>query len=135
MNQPDQHEGQLERILAHEDALVPSSGFAASVMDAIQEQAAEPAPIPFPWKLALPGIAALVAAIVIIVRFTASAIQGMGQNSAGASFLSQTNLDLVLSSFTRVQILGTQAGPALLALAAALICTLLCCRLGVRSVR
>ena len=130
MNQPDQHESQLDRILAHEDALVPSSGFAASVMDAIQEQAAEPAPIPFPWKLALPGIAALVAAIVIIVRLTASAIQGMGQNSAGASFLSQTNLDLALSSFAH-----TQAGPALLALAAALICTLLCSRLGARSVR
>ena len=130
MNQPDQQPEQLDRILAHEDALVPSSGFAASVMDAIQEQAAEPAPIPFPWKLALPGIAALVAAIVIIVRFTASAIQGMGQNSGGTSFLSQTNLDLVLSSFARVQ-----AGPALLALAAALICTLLCGRLITRSAR
>ena len=135
MNQPDQNEGQLDRILAHEDALVPSSGFAASVMDAIQEQAAEPAPIPFPWKLALPGIAALIAAIVIIVRFTVSAIQGMSQKSGGADFLPQAHFDLVLSSFTRVQILGTQAGPALLALAAALICTLLCCRLGVRSVR
>jgi hypothetical protein len=126
MNQPEQ----LDQILAHEDALVPSSGFAASVMDAIQEQAAEPAPIPFPWKLALPGIVALVGAIVIIVRLTASTIQGMSQNSSGASFLSQANLDLVLSSFER-----TQAGPILLALAAALICTLLCSRLGARSVR
>jgi hypothetical protein len=130
MNQPDQQPEQLDRILAHEDALVPSSGFAASVMDAIQEQAAVPAPIPFPWKLALPGIAALVAAIVIIVRFTASAIQGMGQNSGETSFLSQANFDLVRSSFARVQ-----AGPALLALAAALICTLLCSRLGARSAR
>ena len=130
MNQPDQNEGQLDRILAHEDALAPSSGFATSVMDAIQEQAAEPAPIPFPWKLALPGIAALVAAIVIIVRFTASAIQGMGQNSGGASFMSQANLDVVLSPFMRAQ-----AGPALLALAAALVCTLLCGRLGARSAR
>jgi hypothetical protein len=130
MNQPEQHKGQLDRILAQEDALVPSSGFAASVMDAIQEQAAAPAPIPFPWKLALPGIAALVAALVIIVRLTVSALQNMGHNSGGASFLSQTNLDLVRSSFARVQ-----AGPALLALAAALICTLICGRLGVRSTR
>jgi hypothetical protein len=126
MNRPEQ----LDRILTQEDALMPSSGFAASVMDAIQDQAAEPAPIPFPWKLALPGIAALFAAIVIIARLTVSAIQGMGQNSSGASFLSQANLDLVLSSFARVQ-----AGPALLAIAAALICTLLCRRLGARSVR
>jgi hypothetical protein len=130
MNQPEQHKGQLDRILAHEDALVPSSGFAASVMDAIQEQAAASAPIPFPWKLALPGIAALVAALVIIVRLTVSALQNMGHNSGWASFLSQTNLDLVRSSFARVQ-----AGPALLALAAALICTLICGRLGVRSTR
>ena len=130
MNQPDRNEGQLDRILAHEDALVPSSGFAASVMDAIQEQAAEPAPIPFPWKLALPGIAALIATIVIIVRFTASAIQSMGQNSGGADFLPQAHFDLVLSSFAR-----TQAGPALLALAAALICTLVCSRLGASSAR
>lgn len=130
MNQPGQHEGQLDRILAHEDALVPSSGFAASVMDAIQVQATAPAPIPFPWKLALPGIAALIAAIAIIVRFTASAIQGMGQNSGGARFMSQANLDLALSSFAR-----TQAGPILLALAAALVCTLLCGRLGARSAR
>jgi len=126
MNQPEQ----LDRILAHEDPLVPSSGFAVLVMDAIQEQAAEPAPIPFPWKLALPGIAALIAATVIIVRLTASAIQGMGQNSGGTGFLSQANLDLALSSFVRAQ-----AGPALLALAAALLCTLVCRRLGLRSAR
>jgi uncharacterized membrane protein YuzA (DUF378 family) len=69
------------------------------------------------------------------VRFTVSAIQGMGQNSGGAGFLSQANLDLVLSLFGRTQILRSQAGLALLALAAALVCTLLCRRLGVRSAR
>jgi hypothetical protein len=46
----------LDRILATEEDLVPSSGFAASVMDRIREEATAPPPIPFPWKRAVPGI-------------------------------------------------------------------------------
>jgi hypothetical protein len=44
-----------ESILASEDAIVPSSGFLASVMERVKEESAMPAPIPFPWKRALPG--------------------------------------------------------------------------------
>ena len=48
---------ELDRALA-EDSIEPSSGFAASVMDAVRLAAAEPPPLPFPWgRLAL-GIAA-----------------------------------------------------------------------------
>lgn len=47
----------LDRILATEEELVPSSGFATSVMDCILEQATAPPPIPFPWKRAIPGVA------------------------------------------------------------------------------
>jgi hypothetical protein len=46
----------IDRILAGEDELVPSSGFSAAVMDRVRQEAAAPPPIPFPWKLALPGI-------------------------------------------------------------------------------
>jgi hypothetical protein len=46
----------LDRILSTEGELVPSSGFAASVMDRVREEAAAPKPIPFPWKRALPGM-------------------------------------------------------------------------------
>ncbi len=46
----------LDRILAQEEQLVPSSGFLASVMERVQEEAAIPAPIPFPWKRAFPGM-------------------------------------------------------------------------------
>lgn len=46
----------LDRILASEEELIPSSGFAASIMDQIREEAAAPPPIPFPWKRAVPGI-------------------------------------------------------------------------------
>jgi hypothetical protein len=47
----------IDRILAADQALVPSSGFLASVMDRVREEAAAPPPIPFPWKRALPGMA------------------------------------------------------------------------------
>ena len=47
----------LDTILAHEEELIPSSGFLASVMERVREEAAAPPPIPFPWKRAIPGIA------------------------------------------------------------------------------
>lgn len=49
-------EAEIDRNLATEEALIPSSGFMASVMERVQEEAAAPAPIPFPWKRAVPGI-------------------------------------------------------------------------------
>jgi hypothetical protein len=45
----------MDEILATEEELVPSSGFLTAVMERVQEEAAAPAPIPFPWKRALPG--------------------------------------------------------------------------------
>jgi len=60
---------EIDRILAAEDALVPSSGFLASVMERVREEAVAPAPIPFPWKRALPG------AIVIVGAFGAGAFE------------------------------------------------------------
>lgn len=46
----------LDNILAVEPELVPSSGFLASVMERVAEEAAAPPPIPFPWKRAIPGM-------------------------------------------------------------------------------
>ena len=54
----------LDRILLERDLLLPSSGFAASVLGSLQMQAA--IPIPFPWKRALPGIALF--AVFALVR-------------------------------------------------------------------
>ena len=51
----------LERVLAGEPDIVPSSGFVAAVMDAVTAEATAP-PLPFPWKRAWPfaaGFAAL----------------------------------------------------------------------------
>jgi hypothetical protein len=45
----------MDEILGTEEELIPSSGFLASVMERVREEAAAPAPIPFPWKRAVPG--------------------------------------------------------------------------------
>jgi len=49
-------DAEIDHILAGEEELIPSSGFMASVMESVQQDAALPPPIPFPWKLALPGL-------------------------------------------------------------------------------
>jgi hypothetical protein len=46
----------IDEILATEQELVPSSGFLASVMERVREEAAAPPPIPFPWKRFVPGM-------------------------------------------------------------------------------
>jgi hypothetical protein len=54
----------LDRSLSAEQEIMPSSGFVASVVDAVCREAAAPPPIPFPWKRALPGLTAMGAAFV-----------------------------------------------------------------------
>ena len=58
----------LDRILS-ETEILPSSGFAAAVMEAIRHEAAVPPPIPFPWKRALPGlvVAGVILGVVLVV--------------------------------------------------------------------
>lgn len=46
----------IDRILASEETLLPSSGFTSAVMDRIRQEAAAPQPIPFPWRRVVPGI-------------------------------------------------------------------------------
>jgi hypothetical protein len=46
---------ELDRILSKADEIVPSSGFAANVMDAVQRESSAPPPIRFPWQRAVPG--------------------------------------------------------------------------------
>jgi len=112
---------EIDSILLAEDTILPSSGFAASVMDAIQDQAAQPAPIPFPWKLAIPGIAAM---LVGIAALAAAAIRNMNRHF-GTDWL----LWVYSNAGSSVQ-LRTQVAPVLLALAASWLCVLLCNRLA-----
>ncbi len=46
---------EIDRALGSDDTIVPSSGFASSVMEAVRRDTETPPPIPFPWKRALPG--------------------------------------------------------------------------------
>ena len=62
-----QDEGEIDRILSREEEILPSSGFAASVMGAVRREAAAPPPLPFPWKRALPGL--VVGGFVLVLVF------------------------------------------------------------------
>jgi hypothetical protein len=57
---------EFDRIMSEEEIL-PSSGFAASVMEAVRREAAAPPPIPFPWKRALPGAVFAAATLIGIL--------------------------------------------------------------------
>jgi hypothetical protein len=64
------NDNDLDRMLMESEEIVPSCGFVASVMEAVQQEAAAPAPIPFPWKWALPGFVVSVAmAMGMIARW------------------------------------------------------------------
>ena len=62
----------IDGILCQHDEIVPSSGFAASVMDAVRREASAPPPIPFPWKRALPIV--LLAAFALALAVAGSAV-------------------------------------------------------------
>lgn len=49
---------ELDRILSEQQVILPSSGFSACVMAGVIREASESAPIPFPWRRALPGLVA-----------------------------------------------------------------------------
>jgi len=83
----------IDRVLSNEDSIVPSSGFAASVMEAVQREAETLPPIPFPWKRALPGLVSCVGALIILLVVIFSR-PGLGTarmfqaaNNAGAGWI------------------------------------------------
>lgn len=57
MDEPTMKSARIDRILAGEEEIVPSSGFVSAVMERVEREAAAPAPLAFPWKRAVPGIA------------------------------------------------------------------------------
>lgn len=122
----------LDRVLLREenreDNIVPSSGFAASVMDAVHKEAMATAPIRFPWKRALPGLAACLAlAAVMITNFAAS----FGHSSVGVTgWPASDGILLILKKVLEGS--GTQAGIGwiVLALLLSLITTQLSMRIA-----
>lgn len=57
----------MDRILAGGKNITPSPGFLPSVMKAVEAEAAAPQPATFPWLRALPGLLALLAALVVAI--------------------------------------------------------------------
>jgi hypothetical protein len=71
-------DGEINRILSQEDEILPSSGFAASVMDAVRREAVALPPIPFPWKRAMPGLVAGGVALALLVAAVVVAFSQFG---------------------------------------------------------
>jgi hypothetical protein len=94
---------ELDRILSSEAGLVPSSGFASSVMDAVRNEASAPPPIPFPWKRALPGIAAGVLALVVLLI---GALRQSGDNSVSAPSLLERTWSSLTPALQSAQMFG-----------------------------
>ncbi|MFY9647519.1 MAG: hypothetical protein WAK29_20235 [Terriglobales bacterium] len=65
---------EIDCVLTREEDILPSSGFAVSVMDAVRREAVAPPPIPFPWVRALPGMAAGVFALALVLVSGVAAI-------------------------------------------------------------
>jgi hypothetical protein len=57
----------IESMLAHDDDILPSSGFEVSVMEAVRQDAASPPPLAFPWGRALPCMFSLLAALGVTI--------------------------------------------------------------------
>jgi hypothetical protein len=72
---------EIDHILSREDEILPSSGFAVSVMDAVRREAVAPPPIPFPWMRALPGlvVAGFVLALVLVAVVVVSTQSDTGR--------------------------------------------------------
>lgn len=122
-NHSDDKHNEIDRILATEDALVPSSGFLASVMERVREEEATPAPIPFPWKRALPG------AIVTAGMLGAGAFELVRQGLPGASEFTLTTPHISAAMEKPLE----QSGWVALAVGASLFSWLLSKRLVGRS--
>jgi hypothetical protein len=123
-NQPDK----LDRILL-EDGLHPSSGFAASVMDAIHQETLAPtpitfSPIPFPWLRAVPGFLALLVALITMARYAVLATR----NIELPSTLNTDWFAWYRSSAQTAVFMRSAVVPALLALACSFACVALCRR-------
>ena len=114
----------LDRILSREEEILPSSGFAASVMEAVRQEAAAPAPIPFPWKRALPLAGAAVLALACVVAAgVALLVRGPAPQAPSAAWPPAMTVALAAAK-------SLQLGWALLALVLSYACVKLSRRLA-----
>jgi hypothetical protein len=93
---------EFDRILSKEDEIIPSSGFAASVMEAVCHEASAGAPIPFPWLRALPGIIVVGFMIMaVLVQIIIQFVKGFSAPQAllnGPAWFTQNYLASILKA-------------------------------------
>ena len=95
---PQLTDADFDRALnAGSDSILPSSGFAESVMTAVTREATVPAPLLFPWKRALPGFVA--AGAMAIVLFVAAVL--LLRSIPGATVAPSLDLQAVLAPVPR----------------------------------
>jgi hypothetical protein len=127
---------QIDHTLSEEIDIVPSPGFVSGVMDAVWREASAPPPIPFPWKRALPGLAAgalaLVAMIIVLVKNAGVLVKNAGR-AATAAPIQSSPLPALAHAVDVVQVYGI--GWILLALLVTLACVTLSMRLTTGSWR
>jgi hypothetical protein len=88
---PETDHAVIDRILAAEEELIPSSGFLAATMERVRDEAATPKPIPFPWLRALPGIVLAIA----VLGWCGFELVRAGLRSAREIPFAQTHLTVV----------------------------------------
>jgi hypothetical protein len=126
-------ETEIGHILATEEELMPSSGFAASVMDRVRQEAALPAPTPFPWMKAIlvillaSGICCWGTVELIRVGLPVLGLSGLGQT--GLNWLTMS-LPPLSDNLVRSM---EEAGWVALALGTSLVCWLFSRRLAGRG--
>ena len=82
----------LDRLLSSEEPIVPSSGFADVVMQAVRRETTAPPPISFPWKCVLPGLG--LAGLLMVVMLFAP----VPAARAGAALLGSTHLPTLFAA-------------------------------------
>jgi hypothetical protein len=109
-------------LSAEHDQILPSSGFADAVMTAVRAEAAAPAPIPFPWKRAVPGMVGIAAGFALLVTLLIALVSALlhGGPASSADALTR-NGKLDFAPLLHV-LNGSQAAWIALALAIPLAC-------------
>jgi hypothetical protein len=120
-------DAQLDAALSAEhDQILPSSGFADVVMTAVRAEAAAPAPIPFPWKRAMPGVVGVAAGLALLVALLTALIAALarrGHASGAGNFSIPSNWKLDITPIVHALATPNAAWIAL-ALAIPLVCVI-----------
>jgi hypothetical protein len=113
-------------LSTEQDQILPSSGFADAVMTAVRAEAAAPAPIPFPWKRAIPGLVVLAGGFALLVALLATLVSEFARRGPASANEAKWKLDVtpLLHSVTSLD-----AAWIALALAVPLVCLVVLRRL------